>query len=411
MKEGNPSEVLSGHNQIVLSEKAALKYFRNTNPIGKTLLLPNEDSMLVTVSGVAKDFPLNSSFRYDLIMPRTSTPDYKGDIDRGINTFSDLLILQLKKGTNFHLFEQKLNEFGQKYFVPTLKEWAATNHDLKPENFHIYLRPFAEAHYNISEGWDYYTDLKNIYQLCCLAIVILVIACLNYILLTLTGTVSRSQEVGIRKTVGAPRKHIILQFYIETQLLAFIAVIMGFVLAVICLPLFNTLIGSNLQLAFFSIRDTGLLLFALGLMLGVLSGIYPALVMSGLKPLNMMRKFSAYKLNPYFSRFLVVTQFSVCIILISSTLAISKQMQYINHKDLGFDKAQIITTSNPYGFGNLQKSYQLKERLAHFASTEPSIENFTSSFMGYNNTNAYNIGGEKIMLQAFDVDFNYFFFF
>jgi putative ABC transport system permease protein len=411
LKEGNASDVLAGHNQIVLSETAALKYFGQANPIGKTILLPNEDSTLFTVSGIAKDFPINSSLRYDLIMPRTSTPDYNGDIQRGINTFSDPLILQIKKGTNIQFFEQKLNAFGKRYFVPTLKQWAEEDHNLKPENFHIYLRPFAEAHYNASTGWDHYTDLQNIYQLCCLAVIILVIACLNYILLTLTSTVSRSQEVGIRKTIGAARKHVILQFYIETQLLAFFAAIGGFVLAVGCLPLFNSLTGSTLNLSFFSFADVASMLFVLAITLGVIAGVYPALVMSGLKPLNMMRKFSAYKLNPFLSKFLATTQFSVCIVLIISTLVISKQMEYINQKDLGFDKEQVLTISNPYWFTDPEKSMLLKDRLAHFASTEPSIENFSSSFLGYNNTNAYNIRGETVMLQAFDVDFNYFSFF
>ena len=133
---------------------------------------------------------------------------------------------------------------------------------------------------------------------------ILLIACLNYILLTLTSTVSRSQEVGIRKTIGAARKQIILQFYTETQLLAFLSAIIGFILAAICLPLFSSLIGSELKLSFFSFRDVFVSLFVLAIGLGVLAGIYPALVMSGLKPLNMMRKFSSYRLNPYLSKIL-----------------------------------------------------------------------------------------------------------
>src|SRR5204863_9414998 len=105
-------------------------------------------------------------------------------------------ILQLKKGTNAEKFQQKLEAFVKKYFAATLKEWASfPGSEVNPENFHIYLRPFSQAHYNASAGWGHFTNLKNIYQLICLAIVILLIACLNYILLTLTGTVSRSHEV------------------------------------------------------------------------------------------------------------------------------------------------------------------------------------------------------------------------
>src|SRR6266496_17281 len=416
LAEGNASTVLSGRNQIVLSEKAAKKYFGKEEPVGKTILLPNYKNTLYTVSGVAKDFPVNSSFQFDFIMPRESVPDYADEVSRGLNTFSDLLILQLKKGTNANAFAKKLDDFGRSYFQPTLKEWASfPGSDVKPENFHVYIRKYADAHYNVSPGWGHYTDLKNIYQLGCLTIVILIIACLNYILLTLTGTVSRSSEVGIRKTIGAPRKQIILQFYTETQLLAFLAVIIGLILAVTCLPLFSNLIGSDLWLSYFSFTDIVLLLFGLAVLLGVLAGIYPALVMSVLKPLNMMRKFSAYRLNPFFAKVLMITQFSVCIILIISSLVISSQMRYMNTTELGFDKDQVITIENPFVFDeDINKTYQLRDRLSHYISEEPAVEGITCNgypFEGYNNTNNHIINGEKTMVHAFDVDYNYFSFF
>ena len=262
----------------------------------------------------------------------------------------------------------------------------------------------------MSSGWGHYTDLKNIYQLCSLTILILLIACMNYVLLTLTGTVSRSQEVGVRKTVGAPRKQIILQFYIETQLLAFFAVLLGLVLAAISLPFFSTLTGTDLRLDYLPFPMIAGFLIGLAVGLGLLAGIYPALVMSGLKPLNMMRKFSTYKLNPWLSKGLVVTQFSVCIILIISTLVISNQMRFLNGKDLGFDKNGVFTIQNPYWFDNPGRSQQLKQRLTHFAESEPALADFTSSGLMYNNSNNHLINGEKTQVEAFEVDYNYFHF-
>ncbi len=414
--EGNASTVLSNNNQIVLSKQAAKKYFGNENAIGKTILLPQQQNTLYTVSGIAKNFPANSSFQYDFIMPRESTADYADEVNRGLNTFSDLLIIQLKKGTDSKVFEKKLDAFARNYFQPTLKEWAKfPGSDLKPENFHVYIRPFTDAHYNASGGWGHYTDLAKIYQLSTLAIVILLIACLNYILLTLTGTISRSGEVGIRKTIGAPRKQIILQFYIETQILAFFAVSVGLILAVVCLPLFSNLIGSNLKFSYFSFTDVSLLLIGLALILGMLAGIYPALVLSGLKPLNMMRKFSPYRLNPLLARILMVIQFSACIILIISALVISSQMEYINETKLGFDKEEVVTIDNPFVFDNdINKTIQLKERLYHFAGMEPTIKSITANgipFEGFNNTSNHIINGEKTMVHVFDVDYNYFSFF
>lgn len=415
LKEGNPSSVLMERNQVVLSESAALKYFGKTQALGKTLSLSGASDHLYTVSGIAKDFPVNSSFKFDLLINRESVPDYADAVNKGLNSFSDLLILQLKKGTDVATFEQRLDAFGKNYFQPVLKEWAKLPGSiLKPENFHLSLRSYADAHYNRSGGWGHYTDLKNIYQLSSLAIVILLIACLNYILLTLTGTVSRSQEVGIRKTIGAARKQIILQFYVETQLLAFISVIAGLLLAVIGLPLFGDLIGTSLKVEYFSFENVMILLLILALLLGVLAGIYPALVMSGLKPLNMLRKFSVYRLNPSLSKALAITQFSVCIILIISTLVISSQMRFMNEQKLGFDKDQVISIQNPFGFGRDPKNiFQLRDRLSHYISTEPAIENITSTWFPYKgyNSNNHVINGEKTLVEDFNIDYNYFSFF
>lgn len=136
LKEGNAAKVLLGRNKVVLSEKAALKYFGNESAIGKTILLPNLENTLFTVSGIAKDFPENSSFRFDLIMPRESLPGYAEAVSRGLNTSSDLLILQLKPGTNVAAFAQKLDAFGRAYYGPSLNEWAAfPGSELKPEKF------------------------------------------------------------------------------------------------------------------------------------------------------------------------------------------------------------------------------------------------------------------------------------
>lgn len=407
---GNPANALAEKNNIVISENVALKYFGNTDPIGRTILLPNDDSAVCIVSAVAKNFPTNSSYRFDLLMPRTATADYAEKMSTGLNTSSDQIIIQLKKGVDAASFEKRLDAFTRRYYEPALKEWAAfPGSAIKIDNFHVHIRPFADAHYSPGSGWGHFTDLKNIYQLISLAIVILIIACLNYILLTLTGTVSRSQEVGIRKTIGAERKQLVLQFYIETQMLAFISVIVGLVLAIVCLPFFNSLTGSEINIQFFSGGNIILLLCSLAVALGIIAGVYPALVMSGLKPLNMLRKLSAYKLNPYLSGILVTTQFSVCIILIISTLAINKQIAFINHKDLGFDKEQIITLNNP--FSNANDTRLLKERLENFAATNPSIAGFSNTYLGYNNVNSYRINDQKTMVEVFDIDYNYFSFF
>jgi putative ABC transport system permease protein len=408
---GDPATVISGLNQAAISQKLAKKYFGSEDPIGRVISFPNESNQPpITINGVFKDFPANSSFQYDLVMNMESNPDYKDDMARGVNSFSNPLVLKLKKGTNVAVFQAKLNAFGKEYFRPLYETSKKYDPKASPKEINFFLRPFAEAHYNQAAGWYHYSDLKNIYQLVCLTVVILLIACLNYVLLTLTNTVSRSQDVGIRKTIGAERLQIVLQYYTETQVIAFMAVVVGFVLSITCLPLFERLTGAPIDLTNIPFTSITLYLFLLAITMGLLAGIYPALVMSGLKPSNIMRSFSAYKINPVLSRLLIIIQFSVCVVLIISALVINRQMHYVNDASMGFDKDQVLILHSPYNWLDKPKMAVLKQRMFNYAATDRGIRDITSasfSFAGYNN-NAYEIGGEKVMVEEYNVDFNYF---
>ncbi len=407
---GSPATVLSSRSQVVISERLSKKYFGNSNPVGKILNITSE-KLLFTVCGVAKDFPANSSFRFDILIPREADAYYAEEMKHGTNGFSDLLIIKLKKGTDVFGFQKKVDVFSKQYFKSFTESMAKNNPKDKQVSFHVFLRPFAYAHYNQSEGWNHYTDLKNIYQLVCLAFIILLIASLNYILLTFTSAASRSQDVGVRKTIGADRKQIIFQYYTETQLLAFLSVIAGFLMAVICLPFFNSLTGSDLNLAQFSFNEVALSLFVLAMLLGIIAGIYPALTMSGLKPLNIMRGFSAFRLNPVLSRCLVVIQFSICVILIISSMVVNKQMHYINQASMGFDKDQVVLIQNPYGWDDKKSTKILKERLYNYVASAPYLDDMTTAsfdFGGYNE-NGHLINGIRQPIQELQVDYNYFF--
>jgi len=408
---GNAETVMSGRNQAVISERLAQKYFGKVNPVGKILLMPNETNQPpLMVSGVYKNFPANSSFQFDMILPIESNPDYQSEYNRGVNSFSDPLILKLKKGVDPVKFQAKLDVFAKQYFKPLLVSMKKYDPKSNMRDMHIILRPFAEAHYNQATGWYHYTDLKNIYQLVCLTVVILFIACLNYILLTLTSAISRSQDVGVRKTIGAGRLQIVIQYYTETQLLAFIAVTGGFLLSVLCLSFFGSLTGTEIVLANFSFGTIAAFLFILALILGLLAGIYPAMAISGLKPLNIMRGFSTYRINPALSKSLVVLQFTVCVIMVISTMAVNKQIHFINETDMGFDKDQVLMIKSPYSWQDKQHTNALRDEIFHYAATEPAIADVTSGsyYYGGVNFNGYIINGEKVMLQALNVDYNYF---
>ena len=408
--KGNPSSVLQDIHNVVINERTAKRFFGNTDPIGKTINFPEKDSSVFVVAGVAKDFPANSSIDYDIVAPMEALPGYQEDAaDRSNNHFSYLTFLLLKKNINVDAFKNKLAAFSKDYFAATVKEWRESDPEKKQIDFQLTIRPYADVHYNVN-SLGHYTNLENIYELVALAIIIVLLAAVNYILLTLTNTVSRSQEVGIRKTMGAERKHVVLQFLMETQILVLVSIIGGLVLCVASLPLFNSLTDANIDLRFFSIPDffaAGCILF---IVLGVVAGFYPAFVMSGMKPLNMLRKFSSVKMNPFLSKTLVVAQYSACILLIISSLVISRQMKYINTMNLGFDKDQVVVVENPYEWGSDERK-NLPKQIGQYATGDPVIAGTTFSNSNFGtgfNFNSHIINDKREMITQMVVDFNYF---
>ena len=407
---GNPSSVLSERNKVVISERFAKKCFGKTDAVGEVFSLPNMDSTLYTVAGVAKTFPANSSFQFDMVIPLESEPEYKQRLTEGLNTSNMEVMLKLKEGVDVAKFKSKLLKFSHQYYSEVNKAVQVQNPGSRLRETSLLIRPFSDAHYNQSGGWGHFTNLKNIYQLVTLTIIILLIACLNYILLTSTSAVSRSQDVGIRKTIGADRMQIIFKYYTETQLLAFIAVVIGLLIAITCLPFFGRLTGSELSLSYFSFTDIAIMLFVLAIAFGLLAGVYPAMAMSGLKPLNIMRGFSSYRINPVLSKSLVVLQFTICVVLVISALAMNKQMRYVNETNMGFDKEQVLLLQNPYGWNDGQKADALKDQIYHFAETEPSIQasTGTSFSFGMHSRSNFIINGEKTMVQLLNIDYSYF---
>lgn len=411
LEKGNAASVLSDKKNVVISQRTAKRIFGRQDPVGKIISYAKNDTISFTVAGVMKDFPSNSSYDYDIIMPLEAHPSHlENAADRSNNSFNYTALLLLKNNTNIPAFSTKLESFSKTYFADAIREWQKNDRESRLGNFHLSVRPFTRAHYNSSYPWGHYTNQENMYELAALALIILLIACVNYVLLSLTNTVSRSQEVGIRKTMGASRKSIVIQFLVETQLLVLFSVIAGIILCVSTVPFFNTITGAGISLKDFPV--TGLLLgaFALFILLGFAAGLYPALIMSGMRPLNMLRKFSSVKINPVLSKGLVVVQYAACVLLIISSLVIAKQINHMNKMNLGFDKEQVLMIENPFEWGTPEMK-ELSNRMYQYAASEPSLEGATaaSSRFGYGfNMNGHLINGKREMIFYIPVDFSYF---
>jgi len=399
-------------NNVVLSERAARKYFGIDNAVGKTISIKGEDNRLFTVSAIAKNFPPSSSMQFDVLFCLESRTDYIEQMQAGLNHSSVLTLIQLKEGTDVTAFRKKLSGFGERY----LKEWVDLgkkyNPDLKDVKINLSVRPFSESHYNNSTPWFYFTDVKSLYQLTLLALIALGIACLNYVLLSLGRVAIRSHEAGVRRTVGAGWKHMMSLFLTETWMLVLFSILFSFVIAVIALPYFNGLTKVDISvLEMINPQFIGIA-FLLALLLTLIAGAYPAIKMAGIKPLNVLSKFGTYKLNPTLSKVFITLQYTACIVLIVFSIVIARQIRFINNKDLGFDKEQTILIQNPYGWGaGVQKTFSLREQLYRFASSQSSIVGVTGSSFRYgtgSETNGHTINGTKYSINKMVVDYGYF---
>ena len=406
--KGNANSVLASPNGVVLSASTAKKFFGTQDPIGKTIEIVGDSNRLMTISGIAADAPANSSIQFGMVMPVTADPAFAEDIREQFNHMDYELLVELKAGADKAAFAGKVNGWMKGYFLNQIaKDWQ-----MKPavvNAFGWFLRPLADGHYNVSHPWGHYTDVKSLYQLACIVVVILLLASLNYVLITVSNAVSRSQEIGVRKVMGAGRGNVILQFWVETQLIVAFAVLVGMGLALLGVPLLNKVIGSGVTYGSISWGEVLVAGLALAIGLGVLAGYYPAMLISRLKPVSILKSFSAFRVRPRFSRVLVVVQFTCCVVLMMAAFVINRQMNYVNHKDLGFDKDEVLMIRNPAFEPAFTK--RVKEGLYAFARTQPSIlyhSAMNGGLSGEYNINGFKLNGQQQWMRELTVDFDYF---
>lgn len=408
--KGNKSNPLAAINNVVISKSIAQKYFGTTDAVGQIIKLLSDTTHIFSVAAVAEDAPANSSLQFGIVIPLTADPDYAENIKQGFNQAAHFLIVELADGVNTVQFEQKLNKWAKKYYVePFVADYGKYHKEVDFSKFKWYLRPFADAHYNIARGWGHFTDAKNIYQLSCLAIIIMLIASLNYVLLTISNASARTQEVGVRKVMGAERISIVLQFWVESQVIVFISVLTGLLLAGLLMPLFNAAINTQLKFNDIPLKEILLSVAALSLLLGIIAGYYPALLISRMKPVAVTKGARTFRINPTFSKVLVVFQYTACVALMGAAFIINRQMQFVNNKDLGFDKEQVLMVSNPTWDMDFTK--KTHNHLQAFAATQPYISHFSGmngGLTGAYNTNGFLLNGEQKWRKQLTVDFNYF---
>jgi ABC-type antimicrobial peptide transport system permease subunit len=387
--KGDPKTALTELNSVVVSERAAAKYFGRDDPVGKTIQL--ENSVDLTVTGVIKNVPLNSHLQFDLV----SRPEVFVPRERLQKWHMDCpSYVLLSEGADYHEVVRKISN-------------SINQYDPQPTKYTVGLQPLKQVHLYALNGPD---PIVFVYIFSAVALAVLFIACINFMNLSTARSARRAKEIGLRKVIGAARKDVIKQFFFESILLSLLALFVAIVLVYFFLPAFNTVAEKQLTLDLTGNYQIGIGLAVIALITGLISGTYPSLYLSSFQPVTVIqRSIAKGGKGRFLRRGLIIFQFATAVILIISTLVILKQMRYIRTLDLGFDRDHIIAVSLD---DELIKKYESvkKELLKNKDIINVSAANSLPLNIGNYNTCYWEGRGrdQAVMIPFVCVDYDYF---
>ena len=401
--KGNPKAALKDQFSIVFTESAAKKYFGKSDPIGQTILLTGE-GLNATVTGVMKDIPDNSQIKADMLVSMsTLTGNFNKGLDDQWSNYGSSAFVLLKPGTDPKVFQSKLPGFLEKYSGKAMKESQMYVTLILEPLKDVYLYSKRDGKNTRNTG-----NINNVYIFSVVAVFILLIACINFVNLTTARSTERAKEVGIRKVVGAAKTQLARQFVGESVLICLIAFGLTLALSAALLPLFNQLSGKNVSLGIFENSTNILMFFLASIGIGLLAGIYPALVLSSFKPVIVLKgRFATGTRGIILRKALVVAQFSISIALIIGTIVVYNQMKYMRSRELGFSKDQMVIIKT----GNDPAKDAFRQSLTSIPAVKSTA--MSSSVPGTGNPGAYseieNKNGDLQIanLDLYFVDFDY----
>ncbi|TKK68260.1 FtsX-like permease family protein [Ilyomonas limi] len=355
--KGNPNAALSEPYSVMLTEEMAKKYFGNEDPIDKMVKLDQQITCKVT--GIYKALPANAHLHPDIMLSFATLKDSAiyGEANLrtnwGNNSFYDYLLLPpnydaQKLEAQFPAFLNRHVPHEGDKFQPSA--WTSLSLR-KLTDIHLYSHKDSEIEEN--------GDIKRVYIFSAIALFILLIACINYMNLSTARSALRAKEIGVRKVIGAGKGELVAQFLSESVLVCAIATLFSFFLTWLALPTLNNISGQSLTIQSLFVPSIILPLLAVPFVVGILSGIYPAVFLSSFQPAKVLKGvLKVGKGNLSFRKVLVVTQFAISIILIISTAVVIRQLQYMQNKSLGFSKDQLVTLNDNAGLNNSFQSFK-----------------------------------------------------
>jgi putative ABC transport system permease protein len=406
---GDPANLLNSTYKVVLSESTAKKIFGNENPIDKTLRIGNDTTRFV-VTGVMGDVPANSHFDASMVTSFMTNPRSKEEVWLN-NSFS--LYLLLKPNSSYKTVDSKFNDLIVKYVGPEVQKYLGTSIEefvKKGNKYRFFLQKLTDIHLDntIQGGFKPPSDPKYLIIFGSIAILIVVIAAINFMNLATAQASRRAKEVGIKKLGGSTRGMLISQFLAESFMLTFIALIFALLFIKLSLPYFNNLLGTKFALNLFAAWYTLPVLIIFTVVVGIMAGSYPAFFLSSFNPYEVLKGNAKNSTsNGRLRRILVVFQFAVSILLIVGTLIMNSQIKYMLNKDVGFKKDQLIVIERADVVGNRMKAFKTSIKGI------PGVVNIASSTAlpgRTNNNNGYMMEGRKdetfLMATAW-VDYDY----
>lgn len=402
---GSADQLFKDKHEIVLTPEIATKYFGKDDPMGKIITLDLQGEKQFTVTGLIEAPPSNSSLSFKILVPTENQFSYERNREQWGN-FGYPTFIQLHQNANLTDLKQKVDKLIEQKMGDRLERWRKDGN--VPEEYPVFELTYtnlADIHLDTEVSWEKVSDPKYSWILGGIALLITLIASINYISLALTTSASRKIEVGIRKVVGAQKKQLVSQFGMESMVLAFVSLLIGLSLAFLFLPAFNEFTGKGIVMG-----DTNLIrligvAFTTAIMVGLIAGSYPALFLSGFLPAAVLKGGFTSKLSAGFTKPLVVFQFFISASMIICSVIMNRQMEFVATKDLGFDHEQVLVIPTQTGWD--EEADKVVEQFRNKLNTETSVVNVAGTSSSFNqgwSRYGYKIKEENKSAYVYRVD-------
>jgi putative ABC transport system permease protein len=367
---GDRRTALNDPNSLVISEDIAKRYFGNTDPVGKTMKIDKGD---VTVKAVFAKLPEHFHLRFQYLMPMSAAGISKKRMENW-TWHQFYTYVKLKPGTNVQQLQNKFQAYMKKDIFPTFTQVGSTFLPFFQPLKDIHLKSSDFVYDNAIRGNETYVRALSI-----IALFVLIIACFNFINLATARSFRRAKEIGVRKVVGADRKQLIVQFISETILLSVFSMLLASIVTFFIVPWLNQFTEKSIQFNPFGNPLLALIILVAGVVIGILAGIYPALILSGFQPIKVLknRMLAGSGGASWLRHGLVVIQFALSVLLIVSTIIVYRQTKYLNNRDLGFDKEQVVYFQVR---DSLETNPKMLETFKSELRTSPNILAVTSGY-------------------------------